>query len=116
MYILLALNDKNYLKNVINILPDILQNMCKEPSNPNLPHWRRPVKYGIRMVTVHWACENGGDDYTGTREEIEAQVATWKREGIPPNVRYDVILYTGEIGNPPAFPSPPANSRNSRMK
>lgn len=74
------------------------------------------MKYGIRMTTVEWACENGGDDYTGTMAEMCNLIDKWKREGIPPNVRYTVTTYTGEDGKPPEFPKPPENSRNSRMK
>ena len=80
------------------------------------------MKYGIRMLTVDWACKDGGDDYIGTEEEMKTLVNTWKREreieGYPPgmNVRYSVIPYNGENGNSPAFPVQYESSRNSRMK
>ena len=74
------------------------------------------MKYGIRMLTVDWACENGGDDYTGTQEELKDLIAIWNSECTPKNVRYTVIPYTGNEGNPPPFPSQPENPRNSRMK
>ncbi|VVB55161.1 Uncharacterised protein [uncultured archaeon] len=75
------------------------------------------MKYGIRIVTSEWACENGGDDYTGTQEEMTALVNTWKDEqNTLSNVRYTVIPYISVNESPPPFPTPPENSRNSRMK
>lgn len=74
------------------------------------------MKYGIRMLTTEWACENGGDDYTGTQEEMKAIIHTWITEGVPKNVRYQAIPYSGQDGIPPKFPAPPENARNSRMK
>jgi hypothetical protein len=66
---------------------------------------------------LNWACENGGNDYTGTREEMTALVTTWNKEqGVLLNVRYSVIPYTQACGEHPCFPNPPENPRNSRMK
>jgi len=81
---------------------------------------KRSMKYGIRMLTVDWTCKDGGDDYTGTEEEMKTLVNAWKREieikGYPLNVRYSVIPYNGENGKAPAFPVQYESSRNSRMK
>jgi hypothetical protein len=74
------------------------------------------MQYGIRMLVSNWACKDGGDDYTGTKEEMTALLNSWKKEGIQQGVRYTVIPYNGENGIPPAFPNQPENSRNSRMK
>ena len=74
------------------------------------------MKYGIRMLTVNWACKDGGDDYTGTQEEMKTLIKTWETEEHTPNVRYTVIPYTQACGEFPCFPNPPENPRNSRMK
>jgi len=69
------------------------------------------MQYGIRIVVVNWAGENGGDDYKGTQQEMKTLINNWKKEGVPQNVRYTVIPYNGENGVPPAFPSQPENAR-----
>ena len=64
------------------------------------------------MLVSNWACKDGGDDYTGTKEEMTALLNSWKKEGIQQGVRYTVIPYNGENGIPPAFPNQPENSRD----
>lgn len=51
--------------------------------------------YGVSINTIHWACKNGGDDITGTKEEMDAWVADALRvnEGPLPGVRYAVEPY-----------------------
>lgn len=67
------------------------------------------VKYGIVVTLTHWACENGGDDITGTREELEAKVAGWKAEwerktsGVPNPVRFRVLPYKKEKQSMPDY-------------
>lgn len=61
------------------------------------------MRYGIHITTNQWACENGGDDITGTEEEMLAWVAQAIREngGPLPHLRYTVEPYNGEDGRPP---------------
>ena len=73
------------------------------------------IKYGIRRLSTEWCCQ-GGKNYTGNKEDLTKLVNSWKKEGIPSNVRYTVIPYNGENGTPPAFPAQAENPRNSRMK
>jgi hypothetical protein len=79
------------------------------------------TKYGIRITTVNWACENGGDDRVGTFAELYDLVQQWRivnnKEGVDEGVKYDIIPYTGENGKPPPFSKLQyENPRNSRMK
>lgn len=51
-------------------------------------------KYGIRITAISWACENGGDDVTGTREEMEAKAAEYTASLFPGQlVWYEAALY-----------------------
>ena len=80
--------------------------------------------YGIRVVTIHWGCKDGGDDVTGTKEEMTALIEQWNKEnterGATPGMsaHYDVIPYKGEDGKPPPAPVKrwPDNPRNCTMK
>ena len=50
------------------------------------------MKYGIWITLEYWACENGGDDLFGTKEEMEAKLAEWlkEEEGNRPGIQYEV--------------------------
>jgi hypothetical protein len=53
-------------------------------------------RFGIWIRMEHWACENGGDDLFGTKEEMEAKLVEWKAENAangnpdPPDIVYEV--------------------------
>jgi len=50
--------------------------------------------HGIRLTTTNWVCENGGDDITGTKEEMEAKAAEYRASLYPgPLVEYKVAVY-----------------------
>lgn len=61
-------------------------------------------KFGVLITIVHWVTVDGGDDHTGTREEMKALAAKW-RSGLPPGrektITYDVRPYAEE---PPRVP------------
>lgn len=58
-------------------------------------------EYGIWITIQHFACENGGDDIKGTKEEMEILMKSWIEDDehpLPPNVTYEVRLYkTGDL-------------------
>ena len=47
------------------------------------------------MTYVCWATVDGGDDLTGTREEMEARAAEWRAEGLP-GMQYEVVPYDND--------------------
>jgi hypothetical protein len=56
----------------------------------------------MRVITYHWACENGGDDIIGSQADMRALVDKWRGEpDLPPHAEYEVFPYTGEDGSPP---------------
>jgi hypothetical protein len=69
----------------------------------------RPMKWGIRVTTVSWLCQDGGDNIAfGDRalaEELCRQCATEAGERHPDYaVRYEVVEYTGGVdGKEPAI-------------
>ena len=52
-------------------------------------------QYGIWVTTACWGCENGGDDVTGTKEEMEHTIRQWiKSNGGPrADVKYEARPY-----------------------
>ena len=53
------------------------------------------TQYGIWVTMMHWSCENGGDDITGTKEEIERTIRQWinSNGGHRPDVKYEARPY-----------------------
>jgi hypothetical protein len=63
------------------------------------------MKFGVRVVRPHWACQNGGGDFVGTEEEMRALALSWRTDlGQPPGILYDVLPYFGEEGAAPPVP------------
>ena len=59
------------------------------------------MKYGIWITTQWWACIDGGDDETGTREEMETKAAEYTSEKYPGQiVEYEARPYVEIMATP----------------